>query len=187
MLVYTTDMEQLKKIPGYKGYYANKKGEIFSAWTQGPKSRINEDKLHKRKASLSSSGYPFFPLKREDGKIIGGFVHRLVSLAFHGVPKMGMTASHLNGNKLDNRAENLVWESLLDNKNRRYKHGTHDSGSNNSRSSLNKEEILEIFKLLKEGELTHELIAKKFKVSRTTITKINTGTRYKYERNNYSI
>ncbi len=187
MLVYTTNMEQLKQIPGYKGYYANKKGEIFSAWTQGPRSRINEEKLHKRKASLSSSGYPFFPLKREDGKIIGGFVHRLVSLAFHGVPEEGMTASHLNGNKLDNRAENLVWESLLENKNRRYKHGTHDSGSNNSRSSLSEEEVISVLQLLKEGKLTHELIAKKFKVSRITITRINIGKRYKYERNNRSV
>ncbi len=40
-------------------------------------------------------------------------VHRLVAEAF--IPKGEMTVNHLNGNKLDNRAENLEWCSRSEN------------------------------------------------------------------------
>ncbi len=45
-------------------------------------------------------------------------VHRLVAEAFHGAPQAGMaykTVNHLNGDKLDNRPENLEWASYKTN------------------------------------------------------------------------
>lgn len=45
-------------------------------------------------------------------------VHRLVAEAFHGAPQAGMvykTVNHKNGDKLDNRPENLEWASHREN------------------------------------------------------------------------
>jgi group I intron endonuclease len=50
--------------------------------------------------------------------------------------------------------------------------------TNNSNTKLNKKNILIIVRLLKE-KVPHENIAKKFNVSRTVITRISNGTRWK--------
>lgn len=36
-------------------------------------------------------------------------VHRLIASAFHGKPRKGENPDHINGNRADNRAENLRW------------------------------------------------------------------------------
>lgn len=52
-------------------------------------------------------------------------------------------------------------------------------GENNNRSKLKKENVLEIKHLLREGKKSHGEIAKKFNVSRVTITLINTKKLWK--------
>lgn len=42
-------------------------------------------------------------------------VHRLVLMAFKGAPLAGQEANHLNGDKHDNRAENLEWTTRAGN------------------------------------------------------------------------
>lgn len=46
------------------------------------------------------------------------FLHRLVAEAFHGIPDEShayQTVNHINGNKTDNRPENLEWASYKSN------------------------------------------------------------------------
>lgn len=52
------------------------------------------------------------------------YVSRLVLLAFVGDPVGGMEASHINGDRLDNRLANLCWESRAENEARKAAHGT---------------------------------------------------------------
>lgn len=105
-------------------------------------------------------------------------VHNLVCLAFHG-PKPGdnYTVSHENGDRLDNRAENLCWETQGDNLHRKIIHGTHDRGTNNSRACLTEENVQNIRTLLAQGH-THQSIADTFGVSRTTVSRIKNNSRY---------
>lgn len=42
-------------------------------------------------------------------------VHRLVCEAFHGPPPEGHEVRHLNGDRLDNRRENLAWGTRKEN------------------------------------------------------------------------
>jgi len=53
------------------------------------------------------------------------FVHKLVCEAFNGPGRPGQVVRHLNGNPLDNRADNLAWGTLSDNAQDSVTHGTH--------------------------------------------------------------
>lgn len=52
------------------------------------------------------------------------YVHRLVLEAFVGLPGIGFQAGHLNGNRSDNRAANLMWVTPTVNASHRALHGT---------------------------------------------------------------
>ncbi|MGO1563156.1 MAG: HNH endonuclease signature motif containing protein [Actinomycetaceae bacterium] len=52
-------------------------------------------------------------------------VHRLVLEAFIGPCPEGMEACHNNGNRTDNRLENLRWDTRLANAHDAIRHGTH--------------------------------------------------------------
>lgn len=68
----------------------------------------------------SGSGYMMVHLGRAAVKQI----HTLVLEAFVGPRPDGCEAAHLNGDKVDNRLENLSWKSRVENQADRYAHNT---------------------------------------------------------------
>lgn len=171
------NFKRLKPIPKFAGYFAGADGYIYSYWAQGNRSRIDYSRKARRlKARLTGGNYLGVTLK-QGNRYISKDVHRLICLSWHGKSKK--TASHKDGNKLNNRSDNLCWESYSENLKRRLAHGTDDRGYHNSRAKITKGQLVKINKLLKEGYLTHREIGLKFGVSRVFITKINCGLRYK--------
>ena len=76
-----------------------------------------------RKTSPNSAGY--LALWLSDGtKQVNRLVHHLVLEAFVGPRPEGALARHLNGNRTDNRAENLRWGTASENALDRVEHGT---------------------------------------------------------------
>ena len=70
------------------------------------------------------TGYPVVRMVDEDGKRKKFKVHRLVCRAFHGEPPSEHhEVRHLDGNPLNNRAENLAWGTRSENAQDRVKHG----------------------------------------------------------------
>lgn len=95
-------------------------------------------------------------------------VHVLVLEAFVGPRPRGHDASHLNGNKLDNRPENLVWETRSDNIRRKLQHGTLVHGEKHKCSKLKEHEVLDIRLRAAAGERKARL-AREYEVSRTLV------------------
>lgn len=108
--------------------------------------------------------------KANERKTIEG-VHRLV-LAAH--TKMmprgrnGIVCCHKNGNKRDNRLENLEWKSPLENMLDKNKHGTMPKGAAHKRSKLTESDVLQIRESARQGYQTKTL-ASHYKVSTTHI------------------
>jgi hypothetical protein len=94
-----------KPIPEFTSYFVSRDGRVLSL--QG-----NEPIILKQQTRLK--GYKFLDL-RENGKSIKIDVHRLVLMAFVGMPEKGMECDHINGIRDDNRLENLRWVTKIEN------------------------------------------------------------------------
>ena len=84
-----------------KTYYADTDGNIRNAKGKvlcvksSPSDSIRRPNMHGR--------YPHVSIGKDRG------VHKLVCAAFWGVPKPNQICHHLDGNKFNNRPDNLIW------------------------------------------------------------------------------
>ena len=99
-------------------------------------------------------------------------VHRLVALTFKYNDDISLEVNHINGIKTDNRDINLEWIEHAENSKHMYTSG-------NVCKKLKLEDVLEIQRLLCKGDFLQKDIAKKFNVSRSTISEINTNKKWK--------
>lgn len=114
------DGELWKDIPDYEGLYeASSFGRIR---TKLGKITFTERHgiRHWKSIIMSGRGDNLKTGKRvglwKDGKVKDWLVARLVAITFLGKPtKDANTVNHINGNRLDNRIENLEWLSVGDN------------------------------------------------------------------------
>ena len=116
-------MEEWKVIPGYEGLYeASSEGRIRTANGKVTSSarfpyRVWRQRILKPKTEWRKCGkyYDERVSLWKDGVRKDFLVARLVAMAFAEVPYDGLTVNHINGNPMDNRAENLEWVTLADN------------------------------------------------------------------------
>lgn len=96
-------MEQWKFVYGYPHLIVSNTGKV--------RSLLLDREI---KAFVSNRGYLRVPLCK-DGKTKFAHVHRLVAEAFIPNPNGYDTVDHIDGNKLNNNADNLQWLSRGDN------------------------------------------------------------------------
>ncbi len=63
-----------------------------------------------------------------NGKKYNGSVHRMVLMAFVGMPQQNQECCHNDGNPQNNRLENLRWDTHSENNRDRKRHGTYPTG-----------------------------------------------------------
>lgn len=118
--------ESWRPVVGYEGHY-----EVSDQGRVRGVDRIIVDRRNTRLfkgkvlvATPNKWGYLQVPLSK-DGKVKRATVHRLVTMAFHGIPDDGQVCCHNNGVKADNRAANLRWDTRSANELDKLVHGTH--------------------------------------------------------------
>lgn len=140
--------ETWKDIEGYNGYYqVSSVGRVKSF--NSPNKQISEFIM---KQNINRYGY--MTIKFEvNGKRVSFLVHRLVANAF--IPKIENKeiVNHLNGNKQDNRIENLEWTTTAGNNQHAYDTNlrSQKKGSDSNCSGAKTSCSIEIIQLSKEG------------------------------------
>lgn len=96
-------IKQMKPIPDFPNYKISPKGEVYS---------INYKKI--LKSHINPDGYETIQLQNK-GKKKDYLMHRLVAMAFIINSDNKQYVNHKNGNKLDNKIENLEWVTNSEN------------------------------------------------------------------------
>lgn len=114
--------EEWKDIPGYEGLYqASTLGQIRTCEGKVTRSarfprRVWKQRIMKQKCCANKHGRSDYRVELwKDGQHHTFLVSRLVASTWCDGYKEGFTVNHINGNPLDNRAENLEWLSHGDN------------------------------------------------------------------------
>lgn len=129
-----------------------------------------------RKLVTHPLGYTQLTL-RKDGKQHCAKVHRLVAMAFIGhAPKHLPEINHINGDKSDNRANNLEWSNRSLNVKHAWGHGLIPSikGSRNPGATIDEQTAIRIIELRRDG-IKGVAIAEMFHVSPSLVYKIANG------------
>lgn len=173
-----------KDIKGFEGVYqVSSLGNVrslpriidYGTHTQRHKGRI-------LKPQPNSKGYLRVQLRWE-GKHEVKFVHRLVAEAFVPNPENKPQVNHKDGNKQNNRADNLEWVDNSTNQRHGRALGLINSlkGEANH-SKLTEEQVKWIIKHYKKGdrEFGRKALARKFGVSHQTIKNIIDRKKWKH-------
>ena len=135
-----------------------------------------------RKKVLTKWGYEIIALNL-NGKAISKAVHTLVLNAFNQKPESTerLEANHKDGNKTNNRADNLEWVTSKENKKHAFDSGlcNHRRGEALYNSKFTTEQIIDIKTRLKQG-IPGTVLAEEFNVVPSTINHIKTGRNYNH-------
>lgn len=105
-------------IPGFEGAYQISNTGIIRSLDRKVNCRFGSYAIKKGKIlkpSINGEGYYAVTLSKESKRQVRS-IHRLLALAFLSNPKGKREVNHINGNKHDNRLENLEWVSSSENR-----------------------------------------------------------------------
>lgn len=161
--------EVWKPIAGYEGLYeVSNFGRVrFLIWRGGtnPEGGI-------MKGNKQAHGYIHYCLTDKNKIKRTHLAHILVANAFIGKRPIGFDVNHLNGNKDDNRADNLEYVSRIENIHHAIKSGLHNTrGSRNGRAKLTDDMVIEIRMRHANGDMQSRL-AREYGVSHQQISLI---------------
>lgn len=124
-----------------------------------------------RNCSVAANGYRNFVLSYSRSKPKSFDLHAAVALTWLGPRPPKFDISHVDGNKLNNRVDNLVYESRRDNMRR--------SGTvryHNGKRKLKAEDV----KIIRESDISVIKMAKIYKIARGTVWKIRKRLLWKH-------
>lgn len=154
----------------YFDYIVSNNGKVVS---------LKRKKQVLMKQCVNHKGYYFLSLYINNKKI-HFFVHRLVAIVFIPNLENKKQINHKNGNKKDNRVENLEWSTGQENMQHAFKNGLikGNKGEKNGRSKIKEKTALKIKKMLETKSNTE--IKKELGVSIGTIIGIKSGNTWKH-------
>lgn len=156
----------MKQIPRFSNYCITKGGKVWSKPRHGKWLKPYKQK----------NGYLTVNLQDKNKGNIS--ISRLVLETFVGPCPEGMKCRHLNGDRQDNRLENLCWGTRSDNQKDAIRHGTASclkrKGHNSNFAKLTENQVKLIFCAYHDGAYTQQELADCFGVGQGCIQAIVT-------------
>ena len=159
----------LKELAGFKGYFANRQGEIFRQSRKGL-VKLNPAPRWKNKGSRYKHLRVWVDNKYRD-------VHRLIYETFHGPIPKGAVVRHKDDDAENNAPDNLILGTPRDNVHDSIRNGTFARGERSGQAVLKEVEVIEI---LKTRHLPVSVLMDRYKVSKTTIRNILNNKTWKH-------
>lgn len=162
--------EDVRWIPGYENHYAvSKDGVVWSY--KGKKPR-------RLKLADNGNGYLRFQASMPGRRLSQTtMVHRVVLEAFVGPCPEGLEACHYDGDRYNNRLENLRWASRTANVADSLRLGTHVSqnpprGEDAGRCVLSDKDVVAVVAMLDTGRWTQTQVAEMFGVTPSRVSQL---------------
>lgn len=167
-----------KAIKGYEGKYEiSEEGDVYSLTRLRKNKSNSKARLMGRKLKPQiTKGYLTVALCKK-GKIKRITIHKLIYIAFIGTFIKGKQINHKDGNKLNNRKDNLELVTPLENTRHSWKIGlsTKKYGENMKTSKLTLSNVELIRHLYENSDYSQKNLADLFRVHKTTIHYIISG------------
>lgn len=178
--------DEWRGISGFEEFYqASKSGFIRSldrkvdCRINGIKRRTIPGRILKPSSTLGKGkGYYFVGLKRAGYKPKYITVHKAVALTFVPNPEAKPCVNHINGNKHDNRSENLEWCSYLENTTHALETGLTPRGEGRESAKLTDDCVAEARRRYKSGDNLMKM-ADEYRVCHQTLHRAILGGSWK--------
>lgn len=158
---------EYRDVAGYIGYRV---GDNGSVWSRRRRRHGGLGDKWKPLRACMTGRYMSVRLYK-DGRGVTAKVHLLVMAAFRGPKPAGMQACHNNGDRRDNRLENLRYDTPASNQADRKSHGTYLVGERHPRSRFTNQERRSMYEARIGGEI-YKNIAQRFSTSISTVQQI---------------
>jgi hypothetical protein len=166
----TVAREAWRPVPGFRGFEASSRGRVRSL-RRGV--RVLSQHVHNsRGAYLATSA-------ARGKRWRSHLVHQLVALAFHGPPpgptgrgSRDWQVNHRNGDRRDNRPENLEWVRHAENHRHASENGLVAVGESHGLTTLTEKEVAEIRARYSTEGLSQRELGELFGVTQTTVGRI---------------
>lgn len=168
-------MEQWKQISGFDRYAISSYGRVkrLSSITCAKAGHILKPAVRGGRGGWH--GYLFVTLCGDDGKS-NGVIHVLVAEAFIGQRPSGAVVNHKDGDRHNNRMENLEWVTQSQNVLHAYAAGLSDArGEANGQAKLTDEDVREMRRQATGQRGQYAMLSRKFGISPRQVSDIVKG------------
>jgi len=178
-------MEIWKEICGYEGQYAvstfGRVKSLTRVVRQESRAGVFYDRAMREKILAprpdSTGRYLLVNLSTQNSSK-NFSVHRVVLEAFVGSCPVGMEGCHNDGNPLNNRLDNLRWDTKSSNNSDKVAHGTDNRGERQHNATLTNVQVAAIKSEIKLGDRIAVQVAKLFGTTPGVIRSILRGERW---------
>lgn len=174
----SAEVEEWRDVVGWEGLYEvsssgrvrSLEREVLCLNSRGLRAPRRYKSMLRKQQINPANGYQTVRLSR-DGEQVTREVHALVCEAFHGPRPPGSLATHQDGRRSNNRADNLRWGTQKDNMADAARHGTLNAGIRHGMARLSIDQV----RMIRDATGSQANIAQRFGVSRSHVGAIRRG------------